>query len=370
MPELHISKTVLKSLLDRTVGAVAPSGEHPALQCFRFSVTKSSLVVTASDQANTLIIAEPGEYSEAFEFIVPATRLHSVVKQASEGIVQLTLGSNVLTVVSGSTAWDIKIPAVSYPKIPKSVKPEVEIPASIIKAAIKATRKSMAESALRPALRMLSVRKGAMTSCDGARLCQYSLGEEVPRDFSTSIPLSSVPLVWDMVKDDSPLTVGFSDTESHHVFQVGNQMLLAKKLSSSFPNVEQLMLRPALENKQELVLDRAELIRAIDRVRINADPETDAIGLSLTAKSATVAAKDLDGNSSFEVVPSSWMGKDRMLVVNHKYLMALLRGISSDECHFFLGEDTKSRKSVLLLKDEGSEFYGLIPQFAANIRVL
>lgn len=368
MPELHTSKDSLKALLDRTASAVAPSGAHPALQCFHVSIKPSAVTITASDQANTLVVSEDGEFSDSFEFLAPA-RLHAIVRQASPGIIQLSVSNNVLTVVSGSTSWDIKIPAVSYPKMVKPVRPEVELPAGVLRAAIKATRKAMAESALRPSLRMLAIRKGAMTACDGSRLCQFYLGDDFPRDFESFIPFNSVPLVWDMIKDDSQGMVGLSTIESHHVIQLRNVALLAKKLSSAFPNVEQLMLRPALENKQELRVDRSELIKAIDRVRINADLETDAVGLSLSAKSVSVAAKDKDGNSSLEVIPSNWMGKDRVLVVNHKYLIALVRGISSEDCSFFLGEDTKSRKSVILLKDEEKEFYGLIPQFSGNIRI-
>jgi DNA polymerase III sliding clamp (beta) subunit (PCNA family) len=195
------------------------------------------------------------------------------------------------------------------------------------------------------------------------------LGEHFPKDFTTSVPLNSVSLLAELVKDNEFDTVKMSSTESHNVFEVGNVKLFAKKLTSEFPNVEQLMLRPALENKQELVVDRAELVKAIDRVRINCDVETDAMGLSLSAKSMTVASRDKNGNSSVEIIPSSWMGKDRTLVVNHRYLTALLRGISSDECRFMLGEDTKSRKSVLLLKDEERGFNGVIPQFSGTVKI-
>ena len=83
----------------------------------------------------------------------------------------------------------------------------------------------------------------------------------------------------------------------------------------------------------------------------------------------TVLARDTDGNTSAEVVPSSWTGKDRNVAVNHKYLTAMLRGVSCDVCHFFLGEDSKSRKSVLLMKDEEAGVVGLLPQFSSSIRL-
>jgi DNA polymerase III sliding clamp (beta) subunit (PCNA family) len=369
MPEIHLPKQVLKSVVERVSGAVATSGGNVALQCFHFNVTPQALTVTASDQSNTLMVTELGEFDSSFEFMALASKFKPIVRQCSDGLVQLGLSNNTLTVVAGTTSWEIRMPSVTYPKLSKAYKVECEIPVSVLREAIKATRKSMAEDALRPSLRMLSIRKGYMTACDGSRLSQISLGEDFPKDFTTSVPYNSVALLADLVKDNEFDIVKMSSTASHNIFEIGPVVLFAKKLTSDFPNVEQLMLRPALENKQELVVDRTELVKAIDRVRINADVETDAMGLSLSAKSVAVASRDKDGNSSTEIIPSSWMGKDRVLVVNHKYLTALVRGISSDECHFLLGEDTKSRKSVLLLKDEERGFNGVIPQFSGTVKI-
>lgn len=321
-----------------------------------------------------MIVWDKGEYEEGLDFIAPASRLHSIVRQAPNGLLQLTIKGTLLTVVSGATSWDIKMPVVPYPKMPLPKYPELEISAEVLREAIKATRKAMAESHLRPSLRMLSIRKGAMTSCDGSRLAQFSLGEDFPRDFDTAIPFNSVGLLWELLKSQDIEGVGLSNMESHHVFVIrekdkGDVILLAKKLTSTFPNVEQLMLRPALENKQAFEVSRAELIKAIDRVRINADPETEVIGVALSDKSLTVASRDKDGNSSSEIIPSSWIGKDRILTVNHKYLTSLLRGLDSTNSLFYLGEDTKSRKSVLLLKEEEKGFYGIIPQFSGTVRI-
>jgi DNA polymerase III sliding clamp (beta) subunit (PCNA family) len=369
MPEIHVPKQVLKSIVERVSGAVATSGGNVALQCFHFNVTPQAITVTASDQSNTLMVTEPGGFDSSFEFMALASKFKPIVRQAADGLIQLGVSNNTLTVVAGNTAWDIRMPAVTYPKISKSSEVGCEISVPVLREAIKATRKSIAEDPLRPSLRMLSIRKGYMTACDGSRLSQISLGEDFPKDFTTSVPLNSVALLAELVKDNEFDVVKMSTIDSHNIFEVGNIKLFAKKLTNDFPNVEQLMLRPALENKQELLVDRLELIKAIDRVRINADIETDAMGLSLSAKSIAVASRDKDGNSSTEIIPSSWMGKDRVLVVNHKYLTALVRGISSDECHFMLGEDTKSRKSVLLLKDEERGFNGVIPQFSGTVKI-
>jgi DNA polymerase III sliding clamp (beta) subunit (PCNA family) len=368
MSDLYISKTDFKQLIDVAYGAVSQG--HPALECFKVVVQKDKITVTASDQANTVITSLPGKFEEAFHFLVPAGKLRDIVRLAPQGLLQLTLESTVVTIVADMTSWTIKVPTVEFPKIPKLVKPQVEMSADSFRSAIRATRKSIADSPLRPTLRMLSIRKGSMTACDGSRLSQASLGDSFPRDFSASIPHSSVNLVWELVKDDNITTVGLADSPNHCIYMAGNTCVLTKKLASSFPNVEQILLRPALENKQEFIVSHAEILKAVDRVRINADTKTDAIGLYLSSKSVTVTSRDNFGNTCSDTIPSTWTGKDRQLVINHKYLTSLVRAVESTECHFYLGDDTKSRKSLLLLKDEEKRIYAVIPQFAGNISVL
>ena len=58
MPEIHVPKQVLKSIVERVSGAVATSGGNVALQCFHFNVTPQAITVTASDQSNTLMVTE------------------------------------------------------------------------------------------------------------------------------------------------------------------------------------------------------------------------------------------------------------------------------------------------------------------------
>lgn len=369
MPELFISKDDLRSLTDVASGAVAPSGEHPALECFHFSVLKNRVTVTASNQYHTVVTWVGLDTQEEFEFLAPAAKLKQIISSSPQGIMQLTSKGTVLNVVAGTTVWDVKVPKVEFPKRDKPSKTAVSIETDLFQGALMATRRSMAEDTTRPSLRMLCIRNGTITACDGSALSQAKLGEDFPRDFTAFIPFQSDKLVWEMVRKDTSGKIGIADTPTHCVFTAGNVSIMAKKLSSSFPDVSNILLRPALENKQSFSVDSKELLKAVDRVRINADQNTDVIGLSLSAKSVTVAAKDANGNSSSETIPSTWMGKDRIVAINYKYLTTIVRGAGKEESHFFLGDDTKSRKSLLLMKDEEAGIYGVIPQLSGNIQL-
>jgi DNA polymerase-3 subunit beta len=356
-------------MLGKAWPAVAPSGSTPALQCFYFEVRESELLIAASNHECSVIVTEDVLSNDIFSFLVPAQRFLSIIKGCSTGMVQVSVSHNLLTVAAGVSVWEIKLPAVTFPELPKVKKPSVLISGPVLREAMKATRRSMSTSPYKPTLRMLDISKGKMTSCDGLRLTQASLGEDFPYDFTTAIPCAAADVVWSLIKDDSVKEVGLGVLDKQYLYQIPGASILAQKMVSRFPDVDQIMLRPAMENKLVLVVSRSGFLSAIDRVRINADTETEAIGLVLSAKSITVTSRDINGNGGTETIPSSWMGKDRTLIVNHKYLTTLLRSVDSPECKFFLGEDTRSRKSVLLLVDEDKGITGLVPQLVGNVRV-
>jgi DNA polymerase III sliding clamp (beta) subunit (PCNA family) len=123
-----------------------------------------------------------------------------------------------------------------------------------------------------------------------------------------------------------------------------------------------MLLAPALKNRHELLCDRTELVSAIKRVRINADHETSAIVLRLGDDEISVESQDKLGNASTEIVTASWKSDSRVLVVNHKFLMDMLDMYDGKSCKFRLGDDTKTRKSTILLEDVETGTVGIIQQ--------
>jgi DNA polymerase III sliding clamp (beta) subunit (PCNA family) len=360
-------KSVIKDLLDMAAPLTSSSNSMPIFQCFLIKVSPKSLTVSSADLDHAIVVSSDElDTLETFSFIVSAARFHSVVRQADTGPVEFILKGNMLTVYSGRVSWEIKLPIGEFFPLSDLTADEIEVSAEELTEAIRAVKKSVSLEETRSTLRMIDVSKGKMTSCDGVRLSQVLLSEDFPVDFSMHIPLKAIDLVLHIIKD--PLSSVFlSETDKKLVFKSNNTVLVVNKLNAKFPNVEQLMLRPALENKAKFLVDRSELLKAITRVKINADADTDAVGLFISSMSLTVSSRDTNGNGSSEVVPANWSGKDRMLVVSHKYLTQLIQSSKSDTCELFLGEDTKSRKSVILMKEE--RLLGVIPQLSGNFRM-
>lgn len=362
----RLNKNILSPLISKGLSVVPQSSAVPILQCFKLDVAPTGLSVSSTNLENSIkSTTDQIQTVDTFSFVIPAKKFNSIVSKADVGEIDFSISSGVISVESGNASWQLQIPSgKAFPTLPE-IPDLIDIEVERFKSAFLSVRKFVSSDVTRPSLRMTHVEKSKMTACDGIRFSQALIGEDFPDSLIFDIPALSGDHLVSLLKDAPSLKLGLTD--SHLIFQSGQTSLFMNKLTASYPSVEQIMLRPALENKTILRFDKSELIKAINRVRINVDVLTEAIGLAISASSITVTSKDKNGNGASDTIPASWPSKDRLLIVNYTYLLQLLNSSSRDDCELLLGEDTKSRKSVLLLKEDN--YIGLFPQTSGNLRV-
>lgn len=360
------SKSVMAALLNKVAPVIPSSAVLPIIQCVRVQGCPESFTVTATKLDNSIIVrSDEVQTLDTFDAVFPFKRFKEIITKADAGDLEVCIINNVATLVSGAASWDIQLPSGdAFPVIPE-VEPCLSVQASHFRDSFSLVRKFASTDVTRPSLRMIHIANSKMTGCDGIKFTQVSL-QDFPVELSFDVPSASSDFVMHVLKDFDQLSVGQNDT--HLLLEGEYCKLIINKPTSTFPNVEQIMLRPALENKTVLRVERTDLLRAVARVRVNADPDTEAIGLAVSASSVTVSAKDMAGNKALDTIPAQWTAKDRILVVNCSLLTQLLNASSQEECTLYLGEDSKSRKSVLLLKDP-TGVISLIPQMSGSIRI-
>jgi DNA polymerase III sliding clamp (beta) subunit (PCNA family) len=214
---------------------------------------------------------------------------------------------------------------------------------------------------VRPSLQMIDITNGKVTACDGVRLQQVFLGSDFPMNLQ--VPINAVDDLTTLLKltEESLHTIKIGETENHLVFEVQNDTYLLNKLVVAFAPVEALLLTPAMMNKDKFTVERADLLAAVKRVRITADEDISAVSLELNDDELSVSAQDALGNTSHERVPIVYKGS-RQLILNHKYLAEMLMMYVGSTCSFYLGTDTKTKKSAILLKDDETSTFGVINQ--------
>jgi DNA polymerase III sliding clamp (beta) subunit (PCNA family) len=361
----RVKRWVLAGLADAAAPALPASAAIASLGCFRVRVAEDMLELAATDMERTIIARSSAVSAENIgenayaQCYIPARKLQAILKEAPDTDVRAEVRKNKAVIAAGGGSWTLTLPdATMYPEL-VSTQELAFAPYGREKllAALRAVRHVVCKDAGRPPLTQVEVKDdpdgegSVVTASDGIRFARAAL----PRfPVPLCIPSSALDDLTRLLAAESAETVGVCETDETTMFHVGAVTLAVARRSTPFPDMDKLLLQPALENQYTLGLDKDELAAAVRRVRINADGDTAAIVLEVTGESVTVVARDKLSNSATETLAAVWgEARDRVLCVNHAFLSEMLAAHPAKSCTFRVGRDIGKRRSMILLQGEG-----------------
>jgi DNA polymerase-3 subunit beta len=361
-----IKKFVLQVLLEKAITVVPTRDVMPVLKCFQFQLDPQRLRVVASDLEMSLIASTPMvSVTTPGTAVFPAKKLLEIVKSAEDGDVEVKVKGTTARICIGRASWTLQLQGGhDYPAMPAITEAAFSaIDRKVFADAIIAVRYAASRDPSRANLNIIDITDGKLTACDGSRIQQIRIS-----DFGINlrIPISAVDDLLRLLKITDLEFIDVGQSNDKLIFRFGGDVFIVSKFFAQFPDMEASMLRPALENRQSLDCDRAELVDAIRRVRINADAESSAIALTLDSASVTVAAKDKFGNTAAETIDATFTGPPRTVMVNHRYLNDMINTYADATCSFRLGDDTKTRRAPILLRNETTGDVGCLQQMNAD----
>lgn len=361
----QIKKFVLQVLLEKAITVVPVRDVMPVLKCFQFQVDRQRLRVVASDLEMSLIASTPMvTVTQPGIVCFPAKKLLEVVKSAEDADVHVRVKGTTARISIGRAAWTLQLPGGhDYPAMPAITEAEFTfVGRRLLLDAIHAVRYAASRDPSRSNLNIIDVRDGKLTACDGSRIQQIKIPSLTS---NLRIPMSAVDDLIRLLKINDLEFVDVGQSNDKLIFRFGSDVFIVNKFDAQFPDMEAQMLRPALENRHNLECDRAELTDAIRRVRINADAESSAIALDFDDTALTISAKDKYGNTATETIDADWNGRGkRTVMVNHKFLADMIATYGEDTLTFRLGDDTKTRRTPLLL--QSNKGVGVVQQMLSD----
>lgn len=382
--EFRAKRFVLQRLAEDVLPALPAAAAQPMHACFRvragdmlqLAATDMERVIVASTQSVDCAHDE-NSYWETF---IPARKLAAILKEAPDGDVTIAVEKNLAVITAaGGAHWTLKLPgATGYPALldPALIQFH-DYDRQRMLSALKAVRHCVCRDAGRPPLTQVAITDATgmssagdhsdmvVTASDGLRFARTPL-PGFP--LSMSIPASVLDDLLRILNGSSAETVGAGEFIAHPqnppmlVFSIGATVLAVSSKMYAFPDMDRLLLRPAMENDRELSVDREELAAAVRRVRINADTETSAIALEVSKAGVRVASRDKGENDAHETVPADWAAADQLVCVNHQFLTEMLEAYPDGECKFRLGKSAGKRlPMVLLLHNELVQIIAQMP---------
>lgn len=362
----EIKKFLLEALLNKAYTVVPVRDVMPVLKCFQFHVDPQRLRVVATDNELSFIATTPMvSVSQPGVAVFPAKKLLDIVKTADDSDVRITVTNTTAAITIGRASWTLKLPGGDdYPAMPVITDTQfISVDRKTFTEAITAVRYAACRDPNRANLNIIDITDGKLTACDGSRIQQIRISD-LP--INLRIPIVAVDDLLRLLRTVEHDTIGVGQSDTKLIFRLGTDVFIVSKFFAAFPDMEANLLRPALENRHSLDVDRTDLINAIKRVRINADADSSAIALQVDRNELTVTARDKAGNTASETIFATFAGSPRTIVVNHKYLLDMINNYGDATCTFRLGDDTRTRRTPLLLRNATTGDAASVQQMMAD----
>src|SRR5580658_4829677 len=308
--EFTVSRADLVRELNLSQGVVEKKTTIPILSNVLVEADGDRIVLTATDLELGIRVSCPARVKKGGAGTIPARRLLDYVRLLPDGDVQVKIQENHwASLVSGRSRTRIAgMSRESFPELPQMPAVMAEIPIGVLASMISKTIFSISSEESRFTLNgaLLVLKKGGliMVATDGHRLAMIESSAELPGitgAYRALLPRKAMLEIQKLAGDaNADAVVRFSGDENHLFFEVGERLLLSRKLTGNFPDYERVLPK---EQPLSVSLDREELRGAIERVAQFSDERSRAIRLSAAAGAAKIHSSVSETGESEESIP-------------------------------------------------------------------
>lgn len=344
-----VSSSALLSLLSTTGKVINSKNTLPILDYFLMDLKDGELKVTTSDLETTLVGTLKVDNVEQEGMVAaPAKLMLDVLKECSE--MPLTLEVN-------SDNWEIKISwksggssvpganPISYPAVQalSDDKTDVTMDVDTLVNGINKTIFATADEELRPVMNGVYIRLDdkslTFVATDAHKLVKYATEYSGATEASFILPKKPANLLKAMLlKEEGEVQMSFD--KKNAMFRLKNSLLICRLIEGSYPNYNAVI--PAA-NPNKVLVDRIELMNAIKRVAVCANPTTNLIKMDISGDRISLTAQDLDFYvSANETISCSYEGEPVIIGFKSTFLVEILSNMETPTVLIELADSTRA----------------------------
>ncbi len=354
-----VSSSALLKQLSAVNGVIASNPVVPILENFLCEVSHGKLIITASDLQTSMITEMEVDADESGSIAVPARILIDTLKNLPEQPVTFTIDGSSYNIEIHSSNGHYRLSgenATDFPKIPKVEDVNsVEMPSDVLSSAVSNTLFATSTDELRPAMTGVYVNlkddNSTFVATDGHRLIRY-LRSDVHSSNKTSliIPRKALSLLKATLPNERvPVSVQFN--ASNVFFKFSNIQLICRLIDERYPDYENVIPK---DNKNEMTINRLELLSSLKRIAIYANKTTHQVRLKISGNELNISAEDLDfSNEASEQLSCEHEGEEIEIGFNARFLIEMLNNLDSDEV--ILKLSAPNRAGLIVPKDSDTD---------------
>ena len=363
-----ISRNQLLNAISIVSKAVSSNSPLPSLLGIKFDVYNDKLELTGSDSDITIktVLSKSEDfvyqvYNEG-SIVINKNYIVEIIRRIDSDVVDVEIIDGTLIKISGNNAeYNINATKPSeYPLIDLS-KPTKEFSVSAIqlKKVISQTYFASSIQETRPALTGINIcsNDGTLTciATDSFRLAKKKITLDSEHDFNITVPCKSMVEISKIVGDDENIVVALSDKKIQFICE--NTIVQARLIESAYPDTDRIF--PSVF-ECELVIDRKDLISAIDRQSLikNESDSFSIIKFTVDNNEVVVSSKSqIIGSSMEKLEYVTYEGNEFNIAFSSKYILDALKGLDGKLVNIKFGGEFKP---FIITSVDDSSTYQLI----------
>ena len=333
--KFSIQREAILQPLTQVVGVVERRQTLPVLANFLISARDNKISVTGTDMEVELVAKASADVTEAGETTVPARKLVDICRALPDGVkINFEQDGERVLVKAGRSRFTLStLPASEFPAIEATDSMEtIQIEEKGLKKLLDKTAFAMANGDVRYYLNGLlfdlSNNLLRTVATDGHRLalCDMQTQLNLSKDLKLIVPRKGVlELIRMLSESDQNIELGLAEKFVRLVR--GDVTFTSKLIDGRFPEYEAVIPVGA---EKTLQTDRAEMIRALQRVSILSNEKYHGVRLELVDNNMKIVAHNRDQEEAVENLTIEQNMENTQLGFNVTYLLDALNALDSE----------------------------------------
>ncbi len=359
-------KALLNWAINTTGRAVSPKSSIPALEGILLEATKNKLILTGYNLETGIQTSIEAEIKKEGSLVVSARLFGDIIRNLPDDMVTISVEKTTIHISCGMSNFHILgTDSKEFPELPSIDNGNaLFIHQSKLKNMISQTIFAVSDNESRPihtgSLFEIESNTLTMVAVDGYRLALRK--EEIDHtsganSFSFVTPSSALKEVERICTDCDEL-VEITQGIRHILFQIGNTLLISRRLEGEFLNYKQTIPR---KNPIRVQGEKKALQTSIERVSlIINDKLKSPLRCLFIENSIQITSKTTIGDAS-DSCPTEGDGNRLEIGFNHRYLMDAVKAAPSDSLVLELNTPTSPCLILPTEKEKENFLYMVLP---------
>ena len=331
-------KEILVKGIDIIQNIISTKATLPILSNILLETQQDTLRMTSTDLNIGITCVIPVNTLEQGVITVPAKRFSSIVRELSEGEVEVTTKKNNMITIENSLCQFkiIGLPGEEFPRLPEfKDKEAIKLDQAVLKEMLDLTSFAVSLDETRYILNgiLFKINKNNITlvATDGKRLAitERKLKQDSNRETRIIIPIKTIQELSRNLQEEGEVSLIVGTNQL--LFDFGKVVIISRLIEGEFPDYQQV-IPPVSDNR--IKIGREQFLLAVKRASLLSTPDYQAVKLEVLKDKVMVSKSTPDVGESREELPVKYPGKEMAIGFNPGYLIDVLKNLAHEEVEF------------------------------------